>query len=518
MPATYRVYIDWNQDNDFSDAREDVTGQVLDSRTPLTMQYGRDQQRALSPISPGEAHFALDNVSRDYSSENTSSPLYGLVEPGRNVQITAILAGTIYTMLRARLDDFKINPDMPDRYIDVDCIDPLGVLRGVTVSTALYRGLRPGEAAHVLLDAAGWPYELRDIDVGTTVMPWWWVDREDAFGALMDLLASEGPPALVSVDTAGRLVFRGRHHRLLNPASTTVQSTWRSSGVPPLLSPPAGYNHGWKEIINSVPVEVPQRQVDGQLTDVWTSNGRLTIADGESVDVIAQGSNPFLDAIAPVEDVDYTLATGAVTVALSRTSGASTTITVQATGGPAEVVDLKLRAYAVLTVSTVQLLVEDASSVAKYGRRSLPDAQTPKWAGLGDGTAIGNIILAQRGERLPTISVSIKGVSNTVELTQQLVRDLSDRVHVVESHTGLDSDCYIEQIAHTIQEGGLDHVTTFGLEKAPTQIPDVFILGSTTNGVLGTNRLGRRAMADPSIVFILGSATNGVLGESVLAP
>jgi hypothetical protein len=514
--AQYKVFVDWNADGDFTDPREDVTSDVLDGRTPLSMRYGRNQARQLSPIDSGDAALALDNQSRLYSPENTSSALYGQVIPGRKVMVTArqTSTGVTTTMLRAQLDDSNPQPDREQRYLAMTCIDPLGTLKGVSVSTGLYRGLRTGEAVALLLDAAGWPLTLRDIEVGATVMPYWWLDNEDAFDALLDLVYSEGPPALVTVDTQGRIVFRSRHHRLQSAASTTVQSTWRSSGIEPMVSAPASYNDGWKEIVNTVNFSVPQRVLSGDVTAVWSSQGQLGIASGETISVIAQGNNPFMNAVVPVAGTDFTLVSGTVIVTISKTSGLSTTIGIQAISGPAVIADLSLRAQSVDTVSTVQLSAVDGASVIKYGPRALPDSRDPKWASIGDAQAIQNIILTQRGDRLPTITVSMVSANNT-RLTQQLTRNLSDRVHMVESHTGLDADCFIEQISHTITQGGAEHRTTFGLEKAPTQILGAFVLGT---GVLGTNRLGRRASADPSTMFVLGSATNGVLGTNVLVP
>lgn len=517
MPGRYKVRVDWNDDGDYSDPREDISARVLDGRTPVTSSYGRDQTRSLSPIKAGDAHFAVNNISRDYSAENAASPLADMVVPGRRMQITGTYGALSTTVFTGRIENFELHPDFGERYIGVDAVDALGQLRGVEVSTGLHQGLRPGEALHVLLDAASWPTALRDIEVGATVMPWWWLDGDDAFDAIMDLLASEGPPALVTCDTAGRIVFRGRHHRLQSSASTTVQSTWRSKNIEPMISSPAEYNDGWKEIVNSVTIQLPQRAPAGAVTQIWSSPGQIGIAAGQTVQIAAQASNPFFDAVVPVAGTDYTV-TGTVTVSLSRTSGLSTTINLTAsTGGPAVVTDLALRAMSLDPAPTRQILVEDSSSVIKYGRRSLPDTRAPKWASIGDATAIANIILTQRAERLPTISVSMVA-ANTARATQIFTRNLSDRVHVVEGHSGLDADCFIEQISHSITQGGLEHRATFGLEKSPAQITGVFILGSATSGVLGTNRLGRRAGADPSTMFVLGSPTNGVLGTNILVP
>ncbi len=514
MPAaTYRAYADWNDDGDFGDTYEDITADVLDDRAAVTAQYGRDQARALSPISAGRGSLTLDNEHRRYSPENAGSPLNGQVLPARKVLITGTVGATTYTVLRAVIDDFELRPDHNDQSVDVSLIDALGQLRDVQVSTELHQGMRPGEAIGVILDAVGWPAALRDLDVGATVMPFWWLDGDDAFGAILDLVDSEGPPALVTVDSSGRIVFRSRHHRLQDTASTAVQSTWRSSGgIEPLISSPATYNHGFKEIVNSVRFELPRRQLAGDLAPVWTASGIIGIAAGETVQIIAQGSSPFSGAVTPEAGTDFT-PTGTVAVALSRTSGGSTTISLTANGAPATVADLQLRAYPLTTVATEQVLVEDPSSIANFdGRRSLPTGRDPKWPSVGDAKAIGSIILTQRSDRLPTITVTMVS-ANTTRVTQQLSRNLSDRVHVVEPHTGLDADCFIEQISHTITQGGAEHKTVFGLEKAPSQVANVFVLGT---GVLGTNRLGRRATADPSTMFVLG--TQGVLGTNILAP
>lgn len=517
MPADYEVHVDWNADSDYSDASEDVTGRALDGRTAVTMRYGRDQSRALSPISPGEAGFELDNSDRRLSPENTASPLYGNVRPGRPVRIRATYSGSTYTLFTGHLDDFDLAPDPAEKSVKATCLDPLAKLRKVQVSTELYSGLRVGEAIAVVLDAAGWPAALRDLDVGASVLPWFWADADDAYTILTQLVDSEGPPALLTADVDGRIVFRDRHHRLQRAASLTAQSTWTSGGLEPSYSA-MSYSHGWKEIVNVVEFDVPMRAPGGTRVPVWSTQGRTTIADGETLLLTARSSDPFLSASVPVEVTDYELVSGVVEMSLSRQSGMSTTVLIKAVGGPAVVENLQVRGYPLTTVTTVRVAVEDTASIEAHdGRQSMPSGHEPVWASVYDARAIAHVILAFRAERLPTAQVTFQGGSD-VRLVQQLTRDLSDRVRVVDTETCLAADCFVEQISHTITEGGLDHRTVFGLEKAPTQIADVFVLGSATQGVLGTNRLGKRGLADPDTMFVLGSATNGVLGENVLVP
>lgn len=521
--AAYKVYIDWSGDGTFVQANEDATARVLDSRQAVTTAYGRDQARNLSPIKAGTAGLALNNHDRFLSPENTSSPLYGVVLPGRRVKITCTPYGGAETVLfYGYLDDFDLQPDYEDHYVTADCLDSLGRLKGQKVSTRLYQGIRPGEAIGVILDEIGWPATDRDIETGATIMPFWWVDDDDAFEAVMDLINSEGPPSLVTVDSTDRFIFRSRHHRLQRTASLNVQSTWTSGTVEPAFSAPAVYNHGWQEIINSIVFQLPQRKI-GPVERVWQSDGTITIAAGDTLPVTATSSEAFIDAITPIrttnadesgqDNGDYTLVSGTVQISLSRTSGQSTTIYLIAIGGAVVIENLQLRANPISTVNQTKVKLEDQGSITKFGKRSLDDDDAPLWASRADAYAIGQIILGLRAERLPTLSVTMVGAVEQ-RLTQMLTRNLSDRVHITESHTGLDADCYIEQISHDVSQGGAEHATVFGLEKIQLQIPGAFILGTS---LLGTGKLGRRGFTDPALMFVLGSVTNGLLGSRVLS-
>ncbi len=506
MPATYRMLVDW-LDNGFGDTpRDDVTGRMLDQRSPVSVRYGRDQARQFAPTSPGELRGEIDNRSRDYSPENTASPLAGFVAPGRRVALEATTAGVTTTIYTGRTDDMDIRPGINDQSVPIVCVDALGALRGVKISTPLYRGVRTGTAIGYLLDAAGWPAADRDLDSGASYLPYWYLDDADAFEALMQLADSEGPPALVTVDPAGRIVFRDRHHRLTRSASLSSQATWRSSGVEPCISDPVTYDHGFKEIVNTISVEVPLRTVDPLLSQVWTSQGQITIGAGESLTITAKASAPFLGAITPEENTDYTLVSGAVTISLSTDSGQSTIITIAASSA-AIVQDLALRAYTIQQTS-ITVTVEDAESVAKYGRRSLSDGRLPVWANQYDAEAILQLIIAKRAERTPTISVTMRGAGGPLRLAQCLTRDLSDRIHLTEALTGLDADCFIEQIQHTIGHGGAEHVTVFGLEKAPVIVTNPFTFNVAGKGFNDGVFLGG-GLDDPESMFRFDTAGQG---------
>lgn len=500
------VGVDWSRDGTYTGPGDDVT---LRARDGVSCSYGRDQSTALSPVIAGRGTLTLDNTSRAYSPRNTASPLYGQVKPARPVLITRTVFGTTYTLFTAHTDDSPINPDIAAKTVTLSLLDSLADFRGQNLSTPLYAGLRTGEAIGRVLDAAGWTGG-RDLDAGATVIAWWWLDGTDALTALQDLVSSEGAPALLTVGSSGQIVFRDRHHRLTRAASTTSQGTWRGSGTEPVMGVPFTADEPRRNVVNTASVDVAVR-VPTSLDVVWTSTAVLDLADGETKPVTATAADPFYAAVVP-DPTDMILAFGTVDTALTRDSGGATTILLTATGGPARVTALQLRAVSVPVLSTTRVQVSDPDSIVDYRPRSYPVSMP--WAGVHDTRAILQAALAQRAQPLPVLSVRFPAVgSNAARAAAVLSRNLSDRVTVVEPETGISGDFFIESIQHDMTSE-LDHTVTFGLEAAPSQPANVFILGSATRGVLGTNRLGKQGLDDPATVFILGS---GVLGTHLLA-
>ncbi|MFI1197690.1 hypothetical protein ACH4T9_31140 [Micromonospora sp. NPDC020750] len=513
MIPGYEIRIDWAGDGTF-DAADDVTERVNDRGPALQIRYGRDQARTFAPLAGGTASFELNNTSRDYSPENTGSPLAGLVRPGREVRIRATLAGTTYGLMRGYLDDYRVLSDLERRGVELSLLDGLSRLRGLDVSTDLHHGLRTGQAIALLLDAAGWPADLRDLDIGATTMPWWCLERQDAFGALQAILDAEGPGSLATVDIDGRLVYRDRHHRLLRGASTTAQATYRTTGaVEPLISPPMVYDHGWREIVNAVAFDIPMLVASGELTQVWQMSGQRSIADGETVLLTASASAPFYGALDPEAGIDFVPLSGTVRAALTSRSGQATTVLVTAVGGPAVIDGMAVRAYPLVTQAAVQVRAEDSTSIADVGRRSWPSGRAPTLASLPDALAIADIILAHRARRLPTVTITLRG-GGVDRLREQLARDLSDRVRIVDPETGLDADFWVEQISHTSSR--LDHATALGCEQIPTVAGNPFTFNAAGRG-FDQGTFGDTGRDDPATVFVFddprGRFDVGLLGN-----
>lgn len=498
---TYQVFVDWTGNGTFTDAGDDVTSRVL-ALHGITVAYGRDQARAGTPTRPGVAAFKLNNRSRDYSPENTSSPLVGLVGPGRSVMIQAIYLGVTYVLYRGRLDDFSVLPAIDERAVEFSCIDGLGTLAQVHISTQLYRGVRTGTAIGLILDEAGWTGG-RDLDPGGSYLPFWWEDDTDAATAVERVLNSEGLMSTAFIAADGTFTFRDRHSRLLRTTSAVSQATL-DAVKEPAFSTPVVYDAGFRDVINSITYSVPHRKLTDFLP-VWTSDLTYTLDDGETIEIQAVASDPFYGAVPPAVDVDYTLVQGSIETSLLRDSGQSTTILIHAVPGtPAVFTGLQLRAWPALVAWTTAIKAEDSVSIGQYGKRA--GAPEVPFANSYDARALADITLAHRAQRLPAVSLRV--VSGAPQrITQQLTRDLLDRVTIVEPEMGINADFWIEQIQHTFTPDL--HETTFGCEKIPSQVTAPFTFDTTARG-FNDGVFATTGLSDAANVFTFdGAAGHG---------
>jgi len=225
---------------------------------------------------------------------------------------------------------------------------------------------------------------------------------------------------------------------------------------------------------------------------VWSTDDTVAVTAGTPLQITASSTDPFIEAQTPAAaNSDFEVLSGSVSVSLSRTSGQSTTITLTSAAG-AVLSGLRLRARPVRVARTVKVESIDSASVTDHGPRRY-DEEAP-WMGRRDAASIGQLILNQRAQRTPTVSIPVIAQPATMpaRFAAGMGRDLSDRITIVESESGINADFYVEQITHTT--GPLTHTVTLGCEKVPavelSSPTTVFVLNSATNGVLNTNRLG----------------------------
>lgn len=533
--AQYRFLIDWDDDEDFLDSVEHVSADVS-ARNEIQFAYGRDEARSLSAIQQGETAFDLYNFEGKYSPDNTNSPLHGNLQPGRRVLVEAVHLGTTYTMFRGFIDQFEIKPNRDERVVSLTVLDLLNKFSVVDMSTDMYPSLQTGEAVHVLLDAIGWPEADRDIDSGATTLRWWAASGTDAFAVLGEIIEAEGPPAVAYAD-GDTFVFRDRHHRLIRTESSAVQATFRSGGLEPTFCEPMEYNIGWKDLVNRIEIVVEETQPE-LLSDIFSSEDIITMLSGESRQFDLTGSSGgdgngggtgggseagFIDALVPVEGIDYTVVSGGFTFALSRTNGQTATLFVDCTSS-GTLAGLKVRGRPIGVKNTITVKYNDAGSQSENGIRNLQDAEIENMGNQHDALAIAKIIVAQRGQRVPVVSITVNN-GNDKRTAQILGRQLSDRIHIIEpEQTFLHHDFFIDRIEHSIAAAGKDHRATFVCERAPfdTEDPDppaFFTFGAGQPGFgphANEGAFSNDGVSFTETIMVLDDPTTGALGTGGL--
>lgn len=212
---------------------DDITTRTLNLQE-ISFREGRDQARSLSAIAPSDVAFDVLNTGRRYSPNNNTSPLFSRSASGTALQIRALFEGRFYNLFNGFIDTFTINSIFTNySTVSLTAFDQLGRMGSVNVSTELFNSIYVGDAINEVLDSVGWPTNKREIDVGATVIEWWWAEGVTALQAINDLVLSEGSPAFVFIDENENFVFRGRHHRYLRDNSIKVTASFKETEPPP---------------------------------------------------------------------------------------------------------------------------------------------------------------------------------------------------------------------------------------------------------------------------------------------
>jgi len=531
---TWQTVVDWNNDADFSDTTEDISA-YLSAAGGMSIELGLDSARAFSPPRIGRARNQLLNNDKIFSAESPASPVYQLMLPGRPVEhrVTIGLAvdydsedwyyddNILYdgadqqTVFTGIVEDMPQHPEQVIRRVTLSAVGTLAKLRGRRregrkISTALYTSVSTGTCVGYILDILEWPAAKRSIDTGSTTLLYWWLDEEEPYKAILDLLAVEGPQAAFYEDSDGVLHFEGRNYRQATARCLTSQAVIydRSNDGPEATyenslvdydgdntyegdagvyhSEPFSYDQGFKNVINAVTVETVQR-TQQSLAVVWTyAGGNITLAANAVFTITAKPSSPVNAAVC-TNGVDATVSAGSLaSTSLSRTSGGNIEITLTAGAGGATVNLLQLRAVAFTVSSTVDVRnsVDAATSIDVYDQQDLRiSARTD--LDVNTAQAVADAIVNRYSTALPVVTLTIIN-HNFNHLYEQFTRRISDRLTVYESHTGVAWDGHINQITHSARDGGKFHYTTLACEKVPTSAEDLAYVWDAAVSVWGT--------------------------------
>ena len=479
----------------YSGAYDDVTAAV-DVAAGVTVDLGREGARALMPPKVPSHSVVLHNEDGAYSQENPASPVYQLLIPGRPSRVT-VLHGerrqyrshtqyrahvpyrgqAPYTVATGAVDDLRQTTEPGRQRAEIDSLGTMAMLVRQQVTVAVQTNIRTDQAIGLVLDAAEWPADKRALSVGDTTLLYWWCDERSPWAAILELLAAEGPCQLYQ-DAEGVLHFENRNYRAVESRATTSQATLYDTDTGGLWFTGLAYEPGFKSIYNRATYSTKRRTL-GSLAKIWEYGATITLSAGQSVTLIAKPQYPFQEAVAPQSGTDYTVSAGSLSgVSLSATSGLVSFLTLTAGGSGATVtgvtstgIQIRAKALTVLSETIAQNSVDASASIAKYS--PIPGANIPRtlavqgWPEIDpvSAQAVCNAWVNRYMEQRPQVTIRLRN-ADVDHVRQMLEREVSDRVTLVDTNTGLNTDFWVEMKTLRISgAGGRTVECELGLEK-----------------------------------------------------
>lgn len=487
--GNYAVMIDWDENGNFGGAYDLVIDDVRHN-PGINIQRGKDSARPRSPAMVPSGSFELGNVHRLYSAENGSSPLFGLIGPDKPVKVSLQDVVNI-DLITGAIDEPEQIPDRNKRAVGIRLLGKTAALKGREISTTLYQNIRTDEAVTIILDAVGWPPDQRAISSGDTVMRWWWLDDEDAWDALVELLETEGTGASMYESGNGWFHFENRNYRDMATRAMVSQGIYTESAPDDELAyQEFSYAPGMREIFNTVRITTVERALS-DVKVVWNAGAPIVLSSNEVRTIIAEIDDPITAVQSLLDPTDIQGTGGAAHVDVSQISATKVAITFTAMAGGANLTGPvgsedrgpQLRAQVAEVVAERDVTATSIGTVARPRTLSLTSG-IRREISEGYAQSLCNVTLAFYQDPRPIISIEIMNAS-VERLAQIGTRDVSDRITVQEPITGVDRDIHIEQINHQVNVGGREHRCALIGSAAPdADAPGLW--GVTTNGGWGT--------------------------------
>ncbi len=507
ISASWRFYVDWDDDGAYNHAIEDISAYVLAGEGQFwEFRRGRNYASQLTGVSTaGGLTLPLLNPDGRFSRYNSASPIYGSMLPGRRVKLTATYGGLTYVRFLGRLERIDTQPELGGFHTAT--LYAVGVLQWVNeneVSVAPQTNILTGDAITAVLDAISFPAADRLIDTGQTTMTRWRTSgKVSALYAIREIAATESGEIWETSD--GKLRYEDRHHRLLGDHQTS-RANFSDADGSTIGYRRISHDDPLKNIYNVFKAEVRIYEVQAEAV-LWTLQETPSILPGASITRWASYPNPQSPAGAdsvnawttPASNTDFeanSAADGTGTdltadIAITATKFSNAMKLVLTNNGAvtayirgAASAYMQARGTPVYELDPIPVLVEDAASQASYGVRTFPHPgqfipsvdEAENWAGFNRSIY---------KDPLAAVVVYFCANRNAGLMTLALTLEPSDRITIVSNartKLGLNGDYFIEAIKHRIGEQGLSHWVT--LECSPADAYGGF-------WILGTSLLGQ---------------------------
>lgn len=500
--GTYVLEVDWDNDGDFLDADEVLTGagRVEFIRTSTGRSF---PSQLTGKAVAGSLAAGLNNRDSIFSRFKSSSPIFGDLLPGRKVRLrtTAPSAAVLWCGYLEVLDAHEAARWV--RAADLRAVGGLAKLTVDQVRIGMKANRRTDLAIGDVLDGAGWPAGDRALDAGLTTLTRWWAE-EEPLHAIREIEDAEGG-FFYERQTDFALVFEHRQRRL-DATHQTSQATFTDAVGGVLRYTHLRQPNPLEYVYNEHRTMVTLYTV-GAVAVLWThpeanTSGPAPVLQPGEVKTF-WGSYPNPDSPTDALAVDaWTLPLVATTDYLGNAAADGTgadltgslgvvgtgfgkSVKVEVTNNhatlPVYLTKLTPRGTPVSASDGVSVEASDSASITKYGRRVFAD-EAGKFVGdTEEGESRVKHRLSIWKEPLPVLEMSFSANASAENMTQALTRRVSDRVTVVSSYLGLSRDFFIEAVRHSI---GADrrHEVTFDLSDAEA-VSDFFVWGYSKWGL-----------------------------------
>jgi hypothetical protein len=188
---------------------------------------------------------------------------------------------------------------------------------------------------------------------------------------------------------------------------------------------------------------------------VWKAGGDLTFGNDEAFEIVARASNPFENAIVPVEGTDWEFGAGSLAVGLSLDRPSGQTVTISGTAGaggvtfegPADDTEggMRLRADALPVTVT-----NEVTAVSGDELKALPGYSVWPHTSVANMQSLADDIITYAASTKQILSITIEADRSATTLTSCLERLPSDRIRIITTRTAIDVTGFVEEIRHQI--------------------------------------------------------------------
>ena len=505
VTTAYEVLVDWDDNGDYVGVYDDISADTFQ----FQFRRGRDYASQVSGNSTaGKLTLRLNNEDGKYSPSNASSVLAGNLEVGRPIRVGRGASNTYpYTfpfqfgeefvsIWTGKVESIKPEPSGTGLNMAVlTAVGPLGYINDQVPVSEQQTDIRTDEAITFILDEVGWSATQRDLAVGQTTMRRWWTDSSNTITALR--IVEETENGFIKEKANGDIAFESRNTRLYPPYITS-QATFSDASNATHTYLQLEQKDPIETVINTFEALYRSYLVTGQ-PDLWvypeTGTDSPQLAAGETRTFIAEYPNNSSppEAVA-VSSWMLPLQSGVDVIANNAADGsgddASSGLLIQTnagqtnrlriivtnnwvnpnTGRPQTVwlQTLKARGTPVHLKDTTLVSQSAPASVTKYGERKFT-ADTPFFPYLATAQSWCNYQIQMYSTPINIMTMTFNANVSQNNMDAALQLDVSDRITLDatgNARLGVLEDFFIEEVNHSVTDGGQVHMVTWKLSPA----------------------------------------------------